>query len=817
MRLSSLDRSAYISTLISVCSLLTLGFPAQGAAQDAAPEAPDAQETPPDITEDAVAQDAPADEDIEDLDELESMMDEVEEQEDQAPAKDADDDGSGPSGVQDDGSFERTDTVEVPYTFEDIANTGGSAQKLTEEDLEQVEADNVHKQMLQVPGVYIRPEDGFGLRPNIGIRGANSDRSKKVTLMLDGVLFGPAPYSAPAAYYFPMVTRVTSIDVFKGPSTIAYGPQTVGGALNFHTREVPNGWAGGLDVAGGSFPTGKFHLWQGWGNDRFGVLVEGVHLQSAGFKELDGGGDTGFRRSEAMLKAHVNSDPTKRAFHKLEVRGTASFENSNETYLGLTDEDFRDTPNRRYVASSLDEMDWRRYSLRADYLFELGDVFDITTTAYRHDYYREWEKFNGLGPGSPRPETVLSNPDEGQNALLYSVLTGQEDSSGTRDQIIIGTNARDYISQGIQSVARHRISTNTWSNRAEAGLRLHNDWIVRNHTEEAYNMVNGALERTDDPEYETTQNRDEAMALAAHALDQFSIWRLTITGGARFEFINTSRELLGEGQEDEPIMENTQAVFLPGIGAQLDIIDGFGVLAGVHRGFSPVAPGQPDEVEPEQSIAYETGVRWIDQERGSVVELIGFYNDYSNLLGQCTFSAGCEEENLDNQFNSGAVDVYGVESVIRHDFTLDAARSIPVRGSYTYTLSEFQSEFDSDNPQFADVQPGDRLPYIPIHQATARVGYSGPRIRANVGASYVGEMREEASQGDQPQQAGDTVRFTDAYWLVDALVAVRVWRNFEIYGKGDNLLDARPIAARRPFGARPIRPLYLQGGIRANW
>ena len=68
-----------------------------------------------------------------------------------------------------------------------------------------------------MPGVYSRGEDGFGLRPNIGIRGVSPDRSKKVTLMEDGILFGPAPYSAPAAYFFPLVTRMDGHAGDQGP------------------------------------------------------------------------------------------------------------------------------------------------------------------------------------------------------------------------------------------------------------------------------------------------------------------------------------------------------------------------------------------------------------------------------------------------------------------------------------------------------------------------------------------------------------------------------------------------------------------------
>src|SRR5690606_34598619 len=124
----------------------------------------------------------------------------------------------------------------------------GSHAELTSEQLERDEQDDLHKVLGGIAGVYVRDEDGYGLRPNIGMRGAAADRSAKVTLMEDGVLSGPAPYTAPAAYYVPLVTRMSRIEVTKGPSAIRFGPMTVGGAIDMISEPLPADRSAFVDI-----------------------------------------------------------------------------------------------------------------------------------------------------------------------------------------------------------------------------------------------------------------------------------------------------------------------------------------------------------------------------------------------------------------------------------------------------------------------------------------------------------------------------------------------------------------------------------------
>jgi Fe(3+) dicitrate transport protein len=686
----------------------------------------------------------------------------------------------------------------------------GSAHAVDEAALERSEHDDVHKVLAEVPGVYVRGEDGFGLRPNIGLRGANSDRSAKVTLLEDGILMAPAPYAAPAAYYFPLTTRMVGLEVFKGPASVRHGPNTIGGAMNLRTRSIPEYGIAHIDLAGGRFGYGKAHGYWGMRSKRgFGIVIEGARVQSSGFKRLDGAATdrgTGFGKNDAMLKLGYTTPSTSGPVHSVEVRGGVANELSHETYLGLSDADFAENPFRRYAASELGRMRWWRTQAQAGYQVADGDL-ELEARAYRHDFRRAWRKLNAFADG-PSLDTILDNPEAGQSAVFFAILRGEEDTQDANSALRIGTNDRRYVSQGLQSAFRWRPSWQRVANELEVGARVHQDSIARDHIEESYWMTSGTLVRDDTPIDTTTQNRGTALAAAFHLYDAVTLAdRVTVAPGMRVELISTqfTDEL---DPASEPI-RRFDAVPVPGVGIHVQATRFLESFAGVHRGFSPVSPGQPRDVRPEFSTSYELGARV--RGAGAFGEATGFFSDYSNLTGQCTFSAGCDDSMVGQQFNAGRVFVYGVETNGGYEHRLRSGFRYGVGARYTFTGSSFRSAFRSGFSQFGDVEAGDALPYVPMHVGGGNVLFGGEIWEASATVSYNGPMRDLAGQGAIPD--ADRV---DGFAVLDLAGEVAIAPPVRLYATINNATNARYVAARRPFGVRPGAPLTVMIGVKID-
>ncbi|MDP6795404.1 MAG: TonB-dependent receptor plug domain-containing protein, partial [Verrucomicrobiota bacterium] len=204
-------------------------------------------------------------------------------------------------------TFEELDPVLVSGAIvgskEGVKKITGSATYLDIDDLRVHSISDINSALRRVPGVYVRPEDGYGNFPNISLRGIDMGRSSKVTIMEDGILAAPAPYSAPSAYYSPTLERMSGLEVVKGSSQVKYGPHTTGGAINYLSTPIPEEITTYSKVYYGEYDEMVGHIYHGGKKDtdlgRVGYLVEGYYRNTEGFKELQGvNGETGFTRSE---------------------------------------------------------------------------------------------------------------------------------------------------------------------------------------------------------------------------------------------------------------------------------------------------------------------------------------------------------------------------------------------------------------------------------------------------------------------------------------------------------------------------------------
>lgn len=693
---------------------------------------------------------------------------------------------------------------------EQVDDVPGSAHYIDEANLDQHEYSDINRVLQQVPGVYLQEEDGYGLRPNIGMRGTGVSRSSRITLMEDGVLAAPAPYAAPAAYYFPSVGRMSGVEVRKGSSAIKYGPNTTGGALNLISSQIPTDFAGHLEVGTGDDATRRIHARVGDAGENGGYMVETFQHLTDGFKELDGGGDTGFDVTDVVGKFRINTAPTAMVYQELELKLGNYDQLSNETYLGLTDDDFAATPFRRYAGSQRDQMDVEQQQTSLRHYAELGARADVTTTVYRQDVTRNWYKLdrvNGTGISA-----ILADP-----TTYAAELATIQGATSADDALSVKANNREYQSQGIQTVVGLSLGQGDIRHEIELGLRYHEDEEDRFQWSDGYRMDNGTMVQTSAgvPGTGSGNNRiASAKAWAAFVQDTIRAGDWVLQPGLRYETIDTRRIDYGAADPSRTgtptVVEGSESVLMPGIGVTRRINPQLSLVAGVHRGFTPPAPGNAD-AEAEDSLNYEFGLRYAQGALSS--ELIGFYNDYDNLLGTCTAATGggCT---IGDQFNGGEVEVKGLEASLAYD--IGAARGlgygVPVRVGYTWTDAQFKTSFDSGFGEWGDVQAGDELPYLPEHQLFAAVGLQQADWRVDLSARYTDDMRTVAGSGAIP----DAER-VESHVVMDLAGDYRISKDGRLFLAVENLADETYMAARRPAGVRAGKPRSVMAGLKLDF
>ncbi len=686
----------------------------------------------------------------------------------------------------------------------------GSAHYLDSQLLnrQKLDYDDVHHFLRQLPGVNVQEEDGYGLRPNIGMRGTGVERSSKITLMEDGVLIAPAPYAAPAAYYFPIAGRMEAIEVRKGSSQIKYGPRTNGGALNLISTGIPAHFGLAGSMALGADSTRKIHLNLGDSYQNFGWVAETYQIATDGFKQLDGGGDTGFSVGDYLGKFRINSSSSARIYQELEIKLGKTNQLSHETYLGLTDLDFGRNPFRRYRASQQDEFRSDHEQYQARYFLAPSSSVDVSTLFYRNNFRRNWYKLQAVS-GSSISE-ILDDPEKYSSQL--AVIKGADSDA---DELALRANNRRYYSQGIQTVLGLHLDSGIRRNRLEIGFRYHQDQEDRFQHEDQFQMREGRMALTTRGAPGSQANRiSDAQAWAFFLQERIEWGRWSFLPGLRYENVDLVRTDFATTDPSRAgptgIRKNSLQVLIPGLGVHFDVTPRLGLFGGVHKGFSPPGPGSSQDTRAEESLNYELGLRV--QSRPLSLHVASFFNDYNSLLGADLLAIGGTGEG--ELFNGGKAQVMGLETSGSFDLgqAFDSSFRIPTRFTYTFTDSEFQENFQSAFAPWGNVMAGDEIPYLPRHQFYASTGLEKSRWRTRLEAQSVSRMRTQAGRGPIP-----LFEATDAYLVLNLSGEYDVTaeeKRASLFLSLRNLTDQHYIVARRPAGVRPGLPLTLMGGIR---
>jgi Fe(3+) dicitrate transport protein len=707
-------------------------------------------------------------------------------------------------------------TVSIVGSAAAARDIGGSAHFVGPDELEKFDYADIHRILRAVPGVYLQEEEGFGHRPNIGIRGSGQDRSSRVAILEDGVMIAPAPYSAPAAYYFPNARRIYAAEVLKGPASILVGPRTIGGAINLMSTPIPAAWSAYADYFYGQNNSHDARVVGGGSGDHYGVLVETVQMRSDGFKTIDDNERNtkpGYDIADWMVKGRLNTDAGATYYQALDFKYGRSKQDAQQSYLGLTDADYAADPYRLYAATQIDQLDTDQTTRQLTWLIEPAtQPWKFAVTRYYNSFERSWYRVNNVaGVGL---SAILEDPETFADQLAWlQGETSPDDALRARD------NLRTYGSKGWQGRGEYAFDVGVGPTSAfvtvVGGLRFHEDYEDRFQKEDRYRMQDGNMVLTTPGVGGGQDNRiGEAEADSGFLSADIDVGALRLSPGVRYERIKLTRTDFARtdptrSQAPTRLDEAKLSEWITGIGATYQLTRRVKLIGGVHEGFNPPSPGS--DASAETSTNFEFGLRY--EGPRMYAEAIGFVTDYDNLVGTVTESTGGGGE-IGQQFEAGEAVVRGIEllgETVAWEFA--GGWRVPVRLSWTWTPdAKFQNSFASNFAPWDVVESGDRMPYVPENVGQLRLGLEDDRLALHLNLNYQSETRTRAGRGSIP-----LAERTDAALVVDLGASYRLTRHLGLQARVQNLFDKEYIASRSPNGVRPGIDRWAMVGVQASF
>ncbi|MCW5979307.1 MAG: TonB-dependent receptor [Bryobacteraceae bacterium] len=637
----------------------------------------------------------------------------------------------------------------------------------------------------KVTGVYVRGEEGFGLRPNIGIRGLNPTRSTKVLLLEDGVPIAYAPYGDNASYYHPPVDRFDSIEVIKGSGQVLYGPSTVAGVINYITPPPPDRGAGSVTLTGGSLDYFNGHIRYGNTIGRTGFALDYMRKQGDGSRE----------------NTHFGlNDVTGKVLRPIGARQTVSLkmnyygEDSQLTYSGLRWAEWLENPRANPFRN--DAVDWGRFGGAIAHTYILSPNAVLSTNLYGQRFARDW--WRQSSNSNQRPNDA-ADPLCGGMANLHTTC-------GNEGRL------RRYATWGFDPKVRAHQSWGGLINEFDFGFRGH------------FETQDRRQENGESPVARSGRvvelNERQVRAWSGFLQNRFVFGRFGITPGVRLERIRLERQnrLLDAGGH------TSMTQWIPGVGATFSPSGKLTVFGGAHRGFAPPrvedvinnTTGGVVELDSELSWNYEAGMR-LRADHRATLEATFFRLDFENQIVPASVAGGTGA----TLTSAGETTHQGVELSGRYDFRslFQTRHSGYIRGAYTWLpVARFEGRRYSSVSGFADVSvTGNRIPYAPSYMLNAIAGYLHPSgLNAMVEGVFTGGQFGDDLNTWAPSPDGQRGRVPgNVIWNATLNYPIEGWRS-TVFVAVKNLGD-RLYIVDRARGVLPGMPRLVQIGLRVSF
>lgn len=675
-------------------------------------------------------------------------------------------------------------TSTLAGTSEALERTAGSFQTVDREQLEQSRVFNFSEALRKIPGVNVRDEEGFGLRPNISIRGTNPTRSTKVLLLEDGIPLAYAPYGDNASYYHPPVERFESIEVLKGSGQIEYGPVTVAGVVNYITPNPPSKPTFSLKLTGGNrnFFNGNAQFGGTFGST--GLILNFNRKQGAGARENVRSGVNDFSTKVVQTLSDRNILIVKYSYLK---------EDSRVTYSGLTLAEYNANPRQNPFLN--DYFNAFRQGFSLSHTVVLSSKMNLTTNFFTNYFSRDW--WRQSSNSAQRPNRLNLDADCRSMADLNTTC-------GNEGRL------RDYRNFGIEPRFNANFDVGSVRNDLNIGFRFYSE--TQNRMQK-----NGDLPNSRDGVIVENNFRSNS-AVSGFVQNRFFWKDFALTTGVRIENIRYKREnrLINASGKTE------LKQIIPGFGITYNLFGNTTIFAGVHRGFAPPRTediisntGGVIELNPELSWNYEIGLR-TRPVRGFSLDTTFFRTDYSNQIVPASIAGG-----IGAAFTNGGKTLHqGIEVSSRIDTSnfFKTAFNIYLQANYTNLLTaEFSGVRNSSISGFTNVSvSGNRLPYAPKQTLNASLGFAYQNLDVFVENNFISrQFSDDLNSIDANANGQRGAIPSQIYWNATANYRAEKLKSV-FFLTVKNIFD-KTFIVDRSRGILPSSPRLLQAGVKISF